>query len=346
MGILLAATSLLSGSVSVQLKKFQLGAQEEKWKSEVVVSPCKEGIITVKGKFNHTMTCNASGVSVPENRLPRRDRNYKLYVVYFINCKVNDQYGSWMEEQLRYVPQDAFLKIVAVSSECKEETTLYDHYRTLLGNRNSNFTTVLECHDEADDKPTFEYYGIHAMWEIGQMNPHQNSIVFYFHSKGMTHWKNYQEYKQVDPFHPFLTEMTLGQVDRVIDAFDVFPEVNKAGASGYKSGWVWYNFMFARGSYLKNVEVPILTERRHYYEDWLGRIHGPVQGVHPKNAIEGQHPGFLENQCDCYNLLIHDDMISRGWIAKDDPNPLFSNIFNVGTHYVPALNKWESCEKS
>ena len=87
MGILLAATSLLSGSVSVQLNKFQLDAQEQKWKSEVLVSPCKEGIITVEGKFNHTMTCNSSGVSVPENRLPRRDRNYNLYVVYFVNCK-------------------------------------------------------------------------------------------------------------------------------------------------------------------------------------------------------------------------------------------------------------------
>ena len=93
-----------------------------------------------------------------------------------------------------------------------------------------------------------------------------------------------------------------------------------------------------RGSYLNGTEI--------YYEDWISRIHGPVQGVHPKNAIEGPFPGYLENQCDCYNLLIHDDMVSRGWIAKDDPNPLFSNVFNVGTHFNQPFQKWESCEKS
>ena len=37
------------------------------------------------------------------------------------------------------------------------------------------------------------------------------------------------------------------------------------------NGWIWYNFWYARGSYIKYVERPIKTYRRHYYEDWLGR---------------------------------------------------------------------------
>lgn len=309
-----------------------------------IISPCKDGIITLQGKFKHTMQCNSLWASVPPDEMLHRDTNYNLYVVYFVNCNLHKGYGSWMKEQLKYVPEDSFLKIVAVSSKCKQENILYENYRTLLGNRNNTrSSTVLECHDEAVDEPTYEYYGIRAMWEIGQMNPHRNAIVYYFHSKGLSHWKTYEEYKKNDPWHPHLTEITLGQVDRVLDAFDVFPQINKAGASGYKLGWIWYNFMFARGSYLRRVEEPILDpERRHYYEDWIARVDFPVEGVHPGNATAKIHDDFgrLKTLCDTYNSMTHDTMVALGVGSIGN---LSSNVFNVGTYWNEG--SWDTCTR-
>ena len=291
-----------------------------------VVHRCDGAVKTVERTFNHTMACNDKTIPIEY----RYHDHYNLYVVYFVNCKIHNGYGGWMEEQLKYVPENTLLKIVAVSSKCKEEKILYETFKKVLGNRtNPNSSTLLECHDEVDDEPTFEYYGIRAMWEVGQMRPHRNTVVFYFHSKGLTHWNTIEEYKQNDPLFS-LNEITLGQVDRVFEAFDLFPEINKAGARVAGNGWVWYNFMFARGSYLKRVEEPILTGRRHYYEDWIGRTNlAPSQGVHPANATERNQffPFCDATKQDGYNL---------------DPG----EALNVGAYYYPEDNKWHRCEKS
>eukprot|EP00555_Chaetoceros_dichaeta_P007850 CAMPEP_0198262468 /NCGR_PEP_ID=MMETSP1447-20131203/10977_1 /TAXON_ID=420782 /ORGANISM="Chaetoceros dichaeta, Strain CCMP1751" /LENGTH=143 /DNA_ID=CAMNT_0043950719 /DNA_START=118 /DNA_END=546 /DNA_ORIENTATION=+ len=137
---------------------------------------------------NSSLVNNSAAISGPYNY--QYQDHYNLYVVYFVNCKIHDGYGTYIKGQLKHVPAHAFLKIVAISSDCKKEKILYDAYNNLL-----LVNTVLECHDEPDDKPTFEYYGIRAMWEIGQMLPHRNSVVFYFHSKGITHFKTFEEYK-------------------------------------------------------------------------------------------------------------------------------------------------------
>ena len=129
-------------------------------------------------------------------------------------------------------------------------------YRNLVASRNGS-STLLECHDEAE-RETFEYHGIHAMWEIGQVNSGRDDIVFYFHSKGLTHYKEWKDYEANDNLFK-LTEKTLGEVDLVFEVFDLFPEVNKVGNKMSELGWVWYNFMFARGSYLKRVAEPIIS---------------------------------------------------------------------------------------
>jgi len=288
------------------------------------VHRCNGGVQIVRRRYKHIMACNAIPIEYNYHD------HYNLYVVYFVNCKIHNGYGLWMEEQLKYVPENALLKIVAVSSKCKEEKIQHEKFKTVLGNRpNPNSSTLLECHDEADDEPTFEYYGIRAMWEVGQMRPHRNTVVFYFHSKGLTHWKTIKEYKQNAPYQLSINKITLGQVDRVFEAFDLFPEINKAGAKVAGNGWVWYNFMFARGSYLKRVEEPILTGRRYYYEDWIGRTNFvSSQGVHPANATERDQflPFCDATKQDGYNL---------------DPGEI-----NVGVYYDPSNNKWYKCEKS
>jgi hypothetical protein len=69
--------------------------------------------------------------------------------------------------------------------------------------------------------------------------------------------------------------------------------------------FVWYNFWYARGSYLNTVEQPIITERRHYYEDWLARSGLPPQEDAPY-ALErdlGLYPRTASPPDSCYALM-------------------------------------------
>jgi len=241
--------------------------------------------------------------------------SYSLYVVYFLNCKIQDNYGGWMKAQLGHVPADACLKIVAVSSDCRSEEAMYSIYQGMLRRRTG--PTMLECHDEPDIE-TYEYHGIRAMWEIGQINPGRDDIVFYFHSKGLTHWDTWEEYEAHDIFHSRLGEKTIGQVDRVYEVFDLFPRVNKVGSKMSDGGFVWYNFMFARGSYLRRVEEPILTSRRYYYEDWICRVDLPTRGLHPGNATERRRKAIQLD--DGYSL--HADYVN--------------SLPNMGVYFTPA----------
>ena len=54
-----------------------------------------------------------------------------------------------------------------------------------------------------------------------------------------------------------------------------------------KGGWMWYNFWYARGSYLANhCEEPKITDNRWYYEVWLA-------GPYDKSLVPVH---------DCYSL--------------------------------------------
>ena len=59
----------------------------------------------------------------------------------------------------------------------------------------------------------------------------------------------------------------------VIASFQSNATIEKAGMYPSQSGWVWFNFWWARVSYLKGIVEPVRTTRRHYYEDWLGRYY-------------------------------------------------------------------------
>jgi hypothetical protein len=111
----------------------------------------------------------------------------------------------------------------------------------------------------------FEYPAIRKVWDVAKANPSTQDLIFYFHSKGVTHTKTYAPHAQAN-------YMNLFEVPRILEVFGTFPRVDKAGYFSSTAGWVWYNFWVARGSYLSTVEKPTITARRHYYEDLLCRV--------------------------------------------------------------------------
>jgi hypothetical protein len=124
----------------------------------------------------------------------------------------------------------------------------------------------------------YEYSGIRQVWELGQnsSNP-KNHIILYHHSKGITLQKKGMSYVR-DPCNQTMANSIIKPWCSILKRFENEPNLNKAGYACAAPGWMWFNFFWVRASYLHNVVEPIKTNRRHYYEDWLGRLIAPPHG--------------------------------------------------------------------
>lgn len=68
----------------------------------------------------------------------------------------------------------------------------------------------------------------------------------------------------------------MGNYARVVEVFRGHGYVNKVGLLASEAGFYWFNFWWARGSYLAAVPKPLRHTRagaeveRHYYMGWVG----------------------------------------------------------------------------
>jgi len=203
--------------------------------------------------------------------------NYKLYVVYFINCVINTNYMDWLTNQINMVT--AYLDELYIISTVSPNMELQFRKKVL---EMYPFAKI-ECHYDNE----YEYRGILKVWDLGQIHNAPTDIILYFHSKGLTHYTSYERNRHDD------YNIILKDFKKIKNIYTLFPTVDKIGHSAGGLGWIWYNFWFARGSYISCLEKPLKTERRHYYEDWLGRK------VEPRD----QYPD-IERRCDYYENTI------------------------------------------
>jgi hypothetical protein len=175
---------------------------------------------------------------------------FNIHVVYFLNGMMNDNYMDWLINQMNFIKHWKMKLYIVV--------TLYE-------NTNKIKTLYPTAEVTCTTKNQFEYSGIRKVWDISQTCSTSQDLIFYFHSKGITHTDNYAPHAKEGYNNLF-------ELPRILEVFGTFPTVDKVGYSCSKLGFVWYNFWVARGSYLCTVEKPIITIRRHYYEDWLCRV--------------------------------------------------------------------------
>ena len=137
-------------------------------------------------------------------------------------------------------------------------------------------------------KNLFEYPGNHKVWEIGQRIENKvdadKSVILYFHSKGMFngHLKNNPRSTR----EILLFQTVIDPWEYVLQRLSANPLINKAGFAASEYGYIWYNFWWARASYIQKLEEPELTKDRYYYERWLGR-------VKPEHIWPGSSPQFI-----------------------------------------------------
>jgi hypothetical protein len=253
------------------------------WKFSLDEMPVKirspSAPVKVQRNYQHYLSCD--GVDVT---LDRYD-SYRFYVVYFVNCLVNLNYFQWIETQLGMIKSFSALEIhiVAVCSKAQEQL-LRERIDSLLP-PTGELKVFLECFEENH----FEYRGCLRVWLLGQQYRQPNDIILYFHSKGITHHRCFKD----EHYNVLLKDS-----QKITEIFDLFPTIDKIGIWCGGWGWIWINFFFVRGSYVCQVERPIQTTRRHYYEDWLGRKVRPGDTLFPEKERD-QYIPTLEH---CYSF--------------------------------------------
>ena len=251
----------------------------------------------IKSKYLHYINDN---INIVTNSKPKI---YNLYIVYYINCLVNPNYFDWLYYQLKLVERfNGTIYIIATLNKRNEEHFMK---RCLF-----HFPDVkISCNYVNE----FEYPGILKVWELGQIYKDTNDIILYFHSKGVTRNRLYESNKN-DNYNIILKD-----INEIYDIFTTFPSIDKIGYYSGGIGWIWYNFWYSRGSYIHQVEKPIKTSRRHYYEDWLSR-----KVLNGENIVDYERPHsyYPNTLLSCYGF--YTDKRIYG---------------NIGSYYCPNKNK-------
>jgi hypothetical protein len=86
---------------------------------------------------------------------------------------------------------------------------------------------------------------------------------------------------------------TLFYWKKAIGLFENIVNINKVGLWPSLKGYIWVNFFYIRGGYLK--QPPLITDYRYYYEEYIGNgnyldcyslTRDKICGIHPDNIID------------------------------------------------------------
>jgi len=216
---------------------------------------------------------------------------YNLHIVYYINCLVNANYFDWLKNQIELVYNFGGTIYVIATLNQSNEDTFRINCLILFPN------LIIECNYAND----YEYPGILKVWQLGQINNKHNDIILYFHSKGATHYSSYESNRN--------------------DIYNVILK-DKIGYSSGGIGWIWYNFWYARGNYINNLECPLKTTRRHYYEDWLSRV---VNDTSNYSDVERPLTYYKNTLESCYGFFTDKQIYG-----------------NIGSYYDPSVNQYKN----
>ena len=119
-----------------------------------------------------------------------------------------------------------------------------------------------------------------------------HTAFLYFHTKGMAHHGRHTS-RPEEEFRLFTGTIVPWQ--KVASVFEANQTITRIGMYPAKDGWMWFNFWWARASYVKGLTLPIRTARRHYYESWLGLVFDPA-------TLSSAEPGVLGGCHSCYSM--------------------------------------------
>ncbi|MCX7631741.1 MAG: hypothetical protein N2Z22_00255, partial [Turneriella sp.] len=212
-------------------------------------------------------------------------------VVYFVNCYTNPRYIYMVRSQLKELAKTRLLENlrcryhIVSSGYSSDREAIAATLRTIFGDD----PRVRHTHTVSYN---FEYPGIRKVWELAQED--QSGYILYFHSRGITHLRLGRFRRNRQDQEKRLFRRVIWQWQKNLLWLENVLSAEKLGLNCGGNGWVWYNFWWARAAYLHGVEEPHPEERRHYYEDWLGR-----------HLAAGRPGEYDSNLAQCLSLVAY-----------------------------------------
>ena len=195
-----------------------------------------------------------------------------INIVYFFNAELNNCYEKLMKDQLKDLikcnildNQKVKLHPIIICSDLCKKTKINNLFRCLEKYGFYNYQIIYS------ENKYKEYEGINKVWEISRTHNSKESLIFYFHGKGMSYYNNKYFYIR-QPIERFIFKNLFYRWKKNIELLIRFKSVNKLGMLSGGNGWLWFNFWIVKSSYIKNLEKPLERNRACYYEEWLGRF--------------------------------------------------------------------------
>jgi len=195
----------------------------------------------------------------------------RIKIVYYAYIDRNSNWQEIVEGQLLQIKGYGILDEAELYVHITDVTNDYDDVITFI----KNIWAGVKI--SASNENQFEYPAIKLIYELANKDPH--SIYIYFHTIGMSYDGNARDLKEIT-----LLTFTFKNWRKNIEAFS-HPKIQKIGLFparenfeskllvGLRGAWIWYNFWYAKGEYIRNCEDPKIQDRdRWYFEHWLGGV--------------------------------------------------------------------------
>jgi hypothetical protein len=199
------------------------------------------------------------------NKLPSKDIN----IVYFIWINENRDWKEIITGQINDIKNCGILyksKLHIVL--CANNNYYINQSLNVIFNLLSNIDYLtLDINTFLENK--YEYEGIKKLYDLANLYP--DKYYLYLHSKGMFNTSvnnsNTKSSRFIDEI--ILTNGILNRWNEILSIFKNNKDIMRIGMFPSDGGWVWFNFFWTRGDYLRTCEEPRITNDRYYYESWL-----------------------------------------------------------------------------
>ena len=196
------------------------------------------------------------------------DEDQEINIIYFFNAMLSPLFHKLFKIQLKNLLKSKIfnrkytkLYIVCVA-DSKRSFIISKLLKKLRLNSNKNIQI------EFINNCTYEFEGIKKVFEVSKKS--NNSYVMYFHGKGMSHLKTKILFLR-NPYEVLAFNRVIKNWKKNIEWFNRVKNMNKLGLLN-SDGWMLFNFWCARSSYLNELEPPLKTNNRYYYENWISRL--------------------------------------------------------------------------
>ena len=166
-----------------------------------------------------------------------------------------------------------------------------------------------------------DYPGINQVWIDAQLYPTSDDIFLYFHSNGI---------KFIENEHPagvMLQEQVLyfdivSSWRSILSMFDdEKSKENDICTIGFQSHpiehWQWFNFWWARGSYLVSKSKPKIKMEMSFYDTWLGEKESSMEELNKKEDWGcTKHESLFPIDCSLINENCSKSTMSEKQVEK------------------------------